>query len=160
MLPATIAADIQRQVLHYLEATFEFRDPEVQEALNRFLLDPQRGLFKGPWLQVRRPYRAAPSPWQNPFDCAIAFHPFKHQDLAWKRLLSTGRTPQHTLVTTGTGSGKSECFFYPLLDHCRRMNKAGQKGIKAIILYPMNALAADQVGRLAKIILPRYHTIA
>ncbi len=58
MLPATIAADIQRQVLHYLEATVEFRDPEVQEALNRLLLDPQRGLFKGPWLQVRRPYRA------------------------------------------------------------------------------------------------------
>ena len=152
MLPATIAADIQRQVLHYLEATFEFRDPEVQDALNRFLLDPQRGLFKGPWLQVRRPYRPASSPWQSPFGCSIAFHPFKHQDLSWKRLLSAGRTPQHTLVTTGTGSGKSECFFYPLLDHCRRMNKAGQKGIKAIILYPMNALASDQVGRLAKII--------
>lgn len=34
MLPATIAADIKRQVLHYLEATFAFRDPNIQDALN------------------------------------------------------------------------------------------------------------------------------
>lgn len=104
MLPATIAADIKRQVLHYLEATFEFRDTDVQEALNRFLMDPHKGLFKGPWLQMRRPYRAASAPWTNPFNCTIAFHPFIHQDQAWKRLNSREHAPKHTLVTTGTGS--------------------------------------------------------
>jgi DEAD/DEAH box helicase domain-containing protein len=58
--------------------------------------------------------------------------------------------PQSTIITTGTGSGKTECFLFPILDHCLRVH--GQKGIKAIILYPMNALAADQEKRFARII--------
>jgi len=56
----------------------------------------------------------------------------------------------HTIVTTGTGSGKTECFLFPILDHCLRAKKAGQKGIKAIVLYPMNALASDQERRFAE----------
>ena len=59
MLPATIAQDIRQQVLHYLEATFNFRRHEEEDALRRFINDPENGLFKGPWLQVRRPFRAA-----------------------------------------------------------------------------------------------------
>jgi hypothetical protein len=70
---------------------------------------------------------------------------------AFARLTSKdGHAPQHTLVTTGTGSGKTECFLYPILDHCLR--HAGTPGIKAIILYPINALATDQAGRLARLI--------
>ena len=42
-----------------------------------------------------------------------------------------------TVIATGTGSGKTECFLYPILDHCRR--QTGSKGIKAILIYPMNA---------------------
>ena len=64
---------------------------------------------------------------------------------AFKRL--TGAAPQPTLVATGTGSGKTECFMYPLLDHCAA-NSA--RGVKALIIYPMNALAQDQARRFAK----------
>lgn len=39
-------------------------------------------------------------------------------------------------------------FLFPLLDHCWRHR--GEPGIKAIILYPMNALASDQAGRIAE----------
>jgi len=56
-------------------------------------------------------------------------------------------------VTTGTGSGKTECFLYPILDHCLREKKKGQNGIKAIILYPMNALASDQEKRFTETVL-------
>ena len=59
-----------------------------------------------------------------------------------------GHSPQPTLITTGTGSGKTECFLYPILDHCYA--RRGEPGIKAIILYPMNALASDQARRLAR----------
>jgi DEAD/DEAH box helicase domain-containing protein len=59
MLPATLAHEVRRQVLHYLEATFHMRDPAVEQALRRFFLDPDSGLFKGPWLQLRRPFRLA-----------------------------------------------------------------------------------------------------
>ena len=54
------------------------------------------------------------------------------------------------MVATGTGSGKTECFLYPALDYCRE--QAGNPGIKAIFIYPMNALASDQAQRIARII--------
>ena len=63
-----------------------------------------------------------------------------------------GATPSPTLVTTGLGPGKTECFLYPILDHCARMWAEGRHGIKALILYPMNSLATDQAGRIAETI--------
>lgn len=51
-----------------------------------------------------------------------------------------------TIISTGTGSGKTESFLIPLLDHC--LKTSGTSGIKAIILYPMNALASDQLRRI------------
>ncbi|MEA5474527.1 DEAD/DEAH box helicase [Synechococcus sp. CCY9201] len=57
---------------------------------------------------------------------------------------------------TGTGSGKTECFLLPLLEHCRLQHAQGQRGIKAILIYPMNALATDQARRIADLI----HTIS
>jgi DEAD/DEAH box helicase domain-containing protein len=150
MLPAHLAENIRKQVLYYLQSTFDFRDHEVGRAFDRFLQDPENGIFKGPWVQLRRPFRPAEAGIDLPFDIKPPFHPFRHQWQAWRRLSSKGQSPQPTLVTTGTGSGKTECFLYPLLDHCLRMRQGGQKGIKAIILYPMNALAADQEKRFAK----------
>ena len=55
-------------------------------------------------------------------------------------------------MATGTGSGKTECFLYPLLDHCARANSDGVAGIKALVIYPMNALATDQARRFAQVI--------
>ena len=150
MLPATLAQDIRQQVIHYLEATFNFRRRDEEAALRRFINDPENGLFKGSWVQIRRPFRPAADRGTRFFDLPAPFHPFRHQWLAWRRLTSKGQSPASTLVTTGTGSGKTECFQVPILDHCHREHRAGRKGIKAIILYPMNALAADQAGRFAE----------
>src|SRR5699024_12202768 len=49
-------------------------------------------------------------------------------------------------------SGKTEAFRYPVLDHCVRERAAGNSGIKAVLLYPMNALAADQADRINKLL--------
>jgi DEAD/DEAH box helicase domain-containing protein len=154
MLPATLAQDVKKQLRHYLEATFPMRRSELEQALAQFFNDPEKGLFKGPWLQLRRPFRVASDNFDHFFDLPVPFTPFKHQFEAWRRLTSKENTPKPTLITTGTGSGKTECFLYPLLDHCWREHQAGRKaGIKAIVLYPMNALAADQAGRFAEEIL-------
>lgn len=154
MLPATLAQEVKKQVKHYLEATFPLRDPEAEAALARFMGDIDNGLFKGPWLQLRRPFRPAANRGEEFFDLTIPFTPFRHQWESWQRLTSKNNRPKPTIVTTGTGSGKTECFLYPILDHCLRQHKAGDKqGIKAIVLYPMNALAADQAGRFAEEIL-------
>ena len=154
MLPATLAQDVKNQVRHYLEATFPMRKPEMEAALGQFFNDPENGIFKGPWLQLKRPFRLANSDGNQFFDLHVSFAPFKHQFDAWRRLTSKDNHPKPTIVTTGTGSGKTECFLYPLLDHCIREHLAGRKqGIKAIVLYPMNALASDQAGRFAEEIL-------
>ena len=79
-------------------------------------------------------------------------HPsYRHQEQAWQRLSSQHQAAS-TLVATGTGSGKTECFLYPVLDHCARERAAQQKGIKALVIYPMNALAADQARRIAQLV--------
>lgn len=66
-----------------------------------------------------------------------------------------GDAPSSTLIASGTGSGKTECFLYPVLEHCRQQRAEGRRGIKVILIYPMNALAADQANRLAKEIVTR-----
>jgi len=84
-----------------------------------------------------------------PLEIAPGFAPYKHQYQAFTRLhTSNGHKPKPTLLTTGTGSGKTESFMFPILDYCYKHKD--QPGIKVIILYPMNALATDQAKRLAK----------
>jgi Lhr-like helicase len=57
------------------------------------------------------------------------------------------------VVTTGTGSGKSLCFFVPIIDHAVKAKLAGEPPrTKAIIIYPMNALANSQMKELKKFI--------
>lgn len=157
MLPATLAHNVQRQIRHYLEATFNFRRADEEAAFAAFVNDPIGGLFKGPWVRLNRPFRPAPDTYDPAalFDVVPPFHPFRHQWQAWLRLSSKGRAAQSAIVTTGTGSGKTECFMYPVLDHALRAARRGEGGIKAIILYPMNALAADQAGRFAEEIFNR-----
>ncbi len=68
----------------------------------------------------------------------------KHQDEA----IRVARTLANYVLTTGTGSGKSLSYIIPIVDHVLR-NGSG-KGIQAIVVYPMNALANSQLGELAK----------
>ena len=101
MLPAHLAENIRKQVLFYLQSTFDFRDKQVERAFTRFLEDPDTGLFKGPWVQLRRPFRPATADAKMPFTIRPGFHPFRHQWLSWMRLSSQGQKPKPTIVTTG-----------------------------------------------------------
>jgi ATP-dependent helicase YprA (DUF1998 family) len=73
-----------------------------------------------------------------------------HQD----RALTFARTGENYLVATGTGSGKTEAFLYPLIDRVLRDPDRSRPGVRAIIIYPLNALANDQLYfRLAPLLL-------
>jgi ATP-dependent helicase YprA (DUF1998 family) len=157
LLPLSQAQTIAENLLDYLGTTFALADPDARRALDAFLRDPDNGMFRGPYVRVRLPFRPAAEGWREHLEWYEGFTPYGHQAAAFARLssyrLSAERPrPQPTLVTTGTGSGKTESFLYPILDHVQRANRAGIKGMKALILYPMNALANDQALRLAKLI--------
>ncbi len=155
LLPTTQAEDLQRALIDYLRTTFALADAEAQVALEDFLRHESEGIFKGPFVRIRLPFRPAEPGWESILDWAPAgFVPYGHQTAAFARLSSRGedgglRRPEPTLVTTGTGSGKTEAFLYPIIDHALRARAAGITGMKALILYPMNALANDQAQRLA-----------
>ncbi len=53
-------------------------------------------------------------------------------------------------MATGTGSGKSFCFGIPIVSEALRMKRKGIKGVKAVIVYPMNALANSQYEDFAR----------
>jgi len=138
MIPALLAKEWKDAVLEYIDTVFPIRDDRVRGAWMEFLQDPEMGLFKGIYLQARLPYRTAENPEDNPLKWVRPpFPPFAHQMKAFKRLNSDQPGgPKPTLVTTGTGSGKTESFLYPVVDHCVRMRRKGQPGIKAIICTP------------------------
>ncbi|PXY20009.1 DEAD/DEAH box helicase [Prauserella flavalba] len=156
LLPTLQAHRIRTGLVDYLTTTFGLTDGDAREALDRFLSDPDTGMFKGPYVRLRLPFRPADDGWRDTLDWYEGFPPYGHQAAAFARLASRAdgqdRRPLPTLVTTGTGSGKTEAFLYPIIDHVLRARRNGEKGTKALILYPMNALANDQAARLTTLL--------
>lgn len=156
MLPLQQAREVRDSVIEYIKATFRFKEKDVSDAFYRFVEDKKDGLFKGPYVSLKTPFvSATPEESSNiPLDITPSFPPYKHQLQAFRQLsMMNGHKPEPTLLTTGTGSGKTECFLYPILDYCYHCNQyERQVGVKVIIMYPMNALAGDQAKRLAETI--------
>ena len=151
MLPLHQSKELTASLRSYFRATYAFRDRAVGEAFHDFIAHEGTGMFKGPYLSVKLPFARAVSQEQVPLEIQDRFTPYDHQLRAFQRLTTRdGHTPQGTILTTGTGSGKTEAFLYPLLDYCHAQR--ARPGIKAIILYPMNALATDQAARFARAI--------
>lgn len=85
----------------------------------------------------------------HPYRFGRDYPPYQHQLRTWE-LLSQA-TPQSVVVSCGTGSGKTECFMVPMLDALVRENEAcGEPlvGVRALMIYPLNALIASQRERL------------
>jgi DEAD/DEAH box helicase domain-containing protein len=147
MLPTVISSEIEEGIKSFLRTTFPPSTPAFEHTLNEFLGKPGQ-VFKGPYYGLRLPFRPASSG-PLPFrEIKFPYSPYLHQARALARLC--GEMPQSTVVATGTGSGKTECFLFPILDHCAA--HIGEHGIKAIVIYPMNALATDQAKRFAETI--------
>jgi ATP-dependent helicase YprA (DUF1998 family) len=76
----------------------------------------------------------------------------RHQEEA----IRAAATGDNYVLTTGTGSGKSLAYIVPIVDHVLR--EGSGKGIQAIVVYPMNALANSQIGELEKFLQYGYET--
>ncbi|MCX7824272.1 MAG: DEAD/DEAH box helicase [Verrucomicrobiae bacterium] len=120
-----------------LQRRFRFGEP-LEQLVRQGLLHP-----KIP--QIFRLKKADPD--------SEPIRPYLHQTEAWRIILGEQR---NCVVTTGTGSGKSFCFAVPVVDTCLRANEAahiapaGRRNVKALLVYPMNALANSQYDDLAE----------
>ncbi len=137
MLPSVVASELEQVACDAIRTAFHPTTPGFSGLIDRFLADRDQ-LLKGPFVSVSLPFREGSGRDWFP-QIPLPFPPYLHQEKAFERLLPG--TPGNTLVATGTGSGKTECFLLPLLEHCRQQRIQGTRGIKAILIYPMNALA-------------------
>ena len=145
MIPSTVAAEVTGALSDFLVTGFSPSNPALANVVDDFLADADN-LAKGPYLSIDLPFQDAPEGGEPFPEIPFGHTPHRHQRIAFGRLARG----ESSIVATGTGSGKTECFLYPVLEHCRA--HAGEPGIKAIIIYPMNALASDQARRIAGII--------
>lgn len=108
-----------------------------------------------PWLLLDGGWRALESGILDPRTIdvltSVSFPPYVHQAEAWKHL--TSACPTSVIVSSGTGSGKTECFLVPILNQLIKQSDAGMRpleGVRALMLYPLNALISSQEERLQR----------
>ncbi|HEY4320397.1 MAG TPA: DEAD/DEAH box helicase [Gemmatimonadales bacterium] len=157
--PIVFTERVVRSFLRYQLTAYPFADERLHQQMRQLLsLDATRAspLLKGPYVSLSRPFRTGAR--VEALIMEGLFHPlmrqripaditnvYGHQEEAI-RAIHAGKT---TLISTGTGSGKTECFLYPIVSHCLSLRDAKTPaGVSAVIVYPMNALAEDQLGRL------------
>ena len=75
---------------------------------------------------------------------------YKHQELSIRKI----KEGRNLIVTTGTGSGKTESFLLPVINYLMEQKERGalNDGVRALIIYPMNALANDQMKRMRELL--------
>lgn len=90
--------------------------------------------------------------WKKTLPEGKYYAPYEHQYRSWHTLLEDNYNdkPRSIVVTTGTGSGKTECFMLPLVHDLDLLKVKNQ--IQAIFLYPLNALMEDQKERLERLL--------
>jgi len=139
----------------YLRTEFRAKDPKLQEALEREL-DAPGFLAQEPFYQAHRPFKSGRR-WRDlPIEPQLAQvmenrskneRAYLHQSDAIDELLKPDARP--VVVTTGTGSGKTEAFLLPVIQNAwEDATKFKKSGLTAILVYPMNALANDQEQRI------------
>ena len=145
MIPSILARQLEEGLNDYIETTFPMTNEGFKGTIEQMLLT-KGTVFHEPYASVKMPFRTTAEKFDGFEALHPSFNPYLHQNKSWTRLV--GSEIKSTLVATGTGSGKTECFLYPILDYCYRHRD--EKGIKALIIYPMNALASDQAKRIAE----------
>lgn len=163
----TVFEGLKKTFHQYLEAQYHIWD-EGLIGERRRLLDKEGVTFQEPYLEATpfyvsgKSYRELmiPRPAQEILTLAsgrpnvgIYSEPYTHQAAAIEAFLGHD---EEIIVATGTGSGKTECFLMPILgslavESAQRPESWGLPGVRALLLYPMNALVNDQLGRLRRL---------
>ena len=146
-----------KSIYHEIERNVESALLSIWAPGNHPMREPMRMLFKRenllsmPVFQSQFKWKSTSNDqWKNSLDDGFVsrvipadFVPHRHQAESW----DLAHQNKSFVVTSGTSSGKTECFMYPVLNHA--FTHKHVDGIQAIFLYPLNALMADQKERLS-----------
>lgn len=158
---------LRTELEDYIKSQYFGKSPLLLSALIG-RIDEEGVLYQKPFIESSPAYisladgiqKSALEPWLKDYFRQLASaglgvysSPFIHQIAA----LEAAVRGENLFVATGTGSGKTECFMWPLL--ARLVTEARlspqtweRRGVRTIIMYPMNALVSDQISRLRRMI--------
>ena len=173
--PVKASEEIKQSYIDYVTTTFDLADKEYAD-LFRKELEREGMAAKGPYLDIGGSYETGKT-LHELMEEGIASRLFEelepvpekerelkldrplylHQEKAFRK----ANAGKNLVVTTGTGSGKTESFLLPIIQHILAQEENGElnSGVRAIIIYPMNALANDQIKRLRALLknFPKIH---
>jgi len=160
----SIVRDLNDSLQTYIEAQYHISDTGLIRE-RRCLLEEPGTIHQRPYVESTPSYRpgtpyaslAIPEPARRALaargSAGIFPTPYAHQSRALEAFLGRG---EDIVVATGTGSGKTESFLMPILgtlaiEAAERPSSAALPGCRALLLYPMNALVNDQLGRIRRL---------
>ena len=163
----SVHKQLRTELENYIKSQYFGKSPILLSALNNHI-DDEGLLYQRPFIESSPAYvtvqngieTASLENWMKEYFLQLAKagigvfpSPFAHQISA----LEAATKGENLFVSTGTGSGKTECFMWPLLAkmaaEARNSKESwAKRGIRTIIMYPMNALVSDQVSRLRRMI--------
>jgi len=163
-----VAEQLHRKLREYLETQYPISQPELQRK-RTLLLDSPGVISTEPFIEATRVYQQgenydamkipqASKDLMNQLSSlspsvGVFPHMYVHQQQAMEAYL---HHKQDLVVATGTGSGKTETFMHPILNTMyleaqQRPEQFSMRAVRALILYPMNALVSDQMTRLRRL---------
>lgn len=156
--PIEKAKYIEENFRKYIASTYDLESDIYREQFKQELKETE--LLKGPYISKSLEFQTTKSI-NDLIEEGILHKDFRllgdmhlnrklrsHQEKAI-RLIHKGH---NLIVTTGTGSGKTESFLYPVINEILQEKTINEPGIRAIFLFPMNALVNDQFDRVRKIL--------
>ena len=193
MNPHTVANRLKETLCTYLETAYRISHPAIIEE-RASLLRQGEVVSQTPFIETTPLFSRGKRlhdldlPWIPEALSELAqfglptnrFPLWRHQEQALRAAWNEEGHPRNLIVATGTGSGKTECFYLPILSDIlrealnwpmpvgeaaagewngqqrtwlhQRRHETRPAAIRAIVLYPMNALVNDQLRRLRRIL--------
>ena len=169
--PVLASKNIKEEFISYILTCFSFADKRLKE---QFIEELDKIVSNGPWLETNDVFKSGKSINQLIDDGILSplyrdLESKKPNTRLYKRCLPIDRplylhqenairaivSGNNAVVSTGTGSGKTNCFLIPVINELLREKEEGTlgPGVRALFIYPMNALANDQMKNIRKILM-------
>lgn len=169
--PSIASKRIREEFLNYILTSYSINHKEFEELFKKNLAN---AVSKGPIIEMTPVFKTGKTltqlidegilnkelatietkkPLEDGYEHRLPLHRplYSHQEKAIRKFTQG----KNLVVSTGTGSGKTESFLIPILNSLteEKTNGTLNAGVRAIFIYPMNALANDQLKRIREILM-------